>query len=99
MRELYTRGSEAPGLPAEIAAIHAVRGDHQEAYRWLDRACEAGWRPLPILRGDPSFASMQGEPRFERYLGRIRQDLAAMRRRVEESGQGVLQIPAGSERS
>lgn len=76
------RGEEFPAIYAEVAAIHAVRGDTQLALDWIERTYEAGWR-FPFLETMAYFEALRGEPRFRRVMERIRTDVAVMRQRVD----------------
>jgi TolB-like protein/Flp pilus assembly protein TadD len=77
-----SRGNEAPGLRYELAMIAALRGDREDAYRWLDEAVAGGWRVSALMRTSPAFASLRSEPRFASLLATIDSDLAAQRARV-----------------
>ncbi len=48
-----SRGSESPGPPLDIAAINAIQGNKTEAYRWLQKAVDAGWRGYRLALTDP----------------------------------------------
>src|SRR5207247_8512503 len=41
---LWKQGVETPLLPVELAAIRALRNDHDGAMEWLNRAYDSGWR-------------------------------------------------------
>jgi eukaryotic-like serine/threonine-protein kinase len=77
-----TEGSELPDVPLEIAAIHAVRGERDEAIRWLESAYQAGWRLFRELDRDPFFASLRADPDYRRIRQRMEEDVRAMRQRV-----------------
>lgn len=55
--------------PYGIAAIHAALDENDEAFRWLERACEehAAWSIY--LSVDPRFDPLRGDPRFAAVLG------------------------------
>jgi tetratricopeptide (TPR) repeat protein len=77
-----TEGSELPEVPLEIAAIHAVRGQRDEAIRWLESSYQAGWRLFRELDRDPFFASLRADPDYRRIRQRMEEDVRAMRQRV-----------------
>ncbi|MFN2443924.1 MAG: tetratricopeptide repeat protein, partial [Thermoanaerobaculia bacterium] len=54
-----------------IAAIHAMLGDHEAAFLWLDRALEASSFWLSLLGVEPAFASLRSDPRFELMLENV----------------------------
>ena len=65
-------------LDADVAAIWAVQGRRDQALSMLERALRRGWThtnntDLSDIAAEPAFASLRGEPRFER----IRANLAA----------------------
>ena len=65
-------------LDADVAAIRAVQGRREQALSMLERAMRRGWTDsantdLPDIADEPAFASLRGQPRFER----IRTKLAA----------------------
>jgi TolB-like protein/Tfp pilus assembly protein PilF len=55
---------------AYIAAIHAYRGETDEAFRWLQRAVDERQRVLS-LRTEPLFESLRGDPRWIRILEQL----------------------------
>jgi TolB-like protein len=67
----------------EIATIHAIRGEADEAVAWAERAYDAGFRRARFVDHDPMWDSMRPDPRFQELLGRIHADLADQRRGVE----------------
>ena len=77
---LLEEGSELPRVRVEIAAIHALRDEVDEAMEWLERAYDAGWRGH-VLSRDPTFTSLRLDPRFRELVQRIDRDVATMRAR------------------
>jgi len=53
------------------AMIHALLGEPDQAFEWLDKACGAREPALIYLRQAPSFESLHGDPRFHDLLRRI----------------------------
>jgi predicted Zn-dependent protease len=70
-------GGEASWIYRKFAGIHAVRGEINKAYEYLDRAVEAGEVDYRTLQRLPVFDRMRAEQRFQDCM-------AAMRGRVEE---------------
>ena len=66
-----------------IAAVHALRGDREVAYRWLQRAIDAGFYAYAELERHPCFASLRGEERFRRMMDGVRARVEEIRRRVD----------------
>jgi serine/threonine protein kinase/tetratricopeptide (TPR) repeat protein len=55
-----------------IAAVHARRGEVDDAFRWLDRAYRKHDHELPAIKTDPEFANLRGQSRFQALLSRMR---------------------------
>jgi len=55
-----------------IAAVHACRGEIDDAFRWLDRAYEEHDHEMPLVKADPEFTKLRGDPRFQALLSRMR---------------------------
>ena len=79
-------GSDSPQRLFEVASIHAVRGDRDAAFEWLERAYAAGHRAGRFLAQDPMFESLRGDRRFDERLARMVQAKARERARVDAEG-------------
>jgi TolB-like protein/Tfp pilus assembly protein PilF/predicted Ser/Thr protein kinase len=55
----------------DVAAIYALLGRKDEAFRWLDRAITAREEYVVGFRSDPFLASLRGDPRFQAELRRM----------------------------
>jgi tetratricopeptide (TPR) repeat protein len=80
--EHWRSGVQAPGLPVELAAIHAMRGDGNEAANWYQRAFDAGWRERLHEKLDPMLIPAASHPRFRAVVQQIEEDV---RRKAAES--------------
>jgi hypothetical protein len=69
-------------VPFDLACVHAIEGDKDGAFQWLERAYEAGWRGWPQASWSPPLDPLRGDPRFTRLMARIDADVAAMRTRA-----------------
>jgi serine/threonine protein kinase len=78
------KGNELWGVPYEIAAIYAIQGDTSEAYGWLQKAIDAGWRNYQMCLIDPQFEIFHGQRRFEQMMAGVKAVVDEMRKRVEE---------------
>jgi len=58
------RGDEGPMPRYDLAAAHALRGDHETALRWLREAIDAGWWYPDLARRDPLFGKLRDDPDF-----------------------------------
>jgi TolB-like protein/tetratricopeptide (TPR) repeat protein len=54
-----------------FALISVALGKTDEAFAWFDQAYEERSSALPFIRINPRFASLRGDPRFERLLQRV----------------------------
>jgi TolB-like protein/Flp pilus assembly protein TadD len=54
-----------------FALIFVGLGKEEEAFTWFDKACDERSSAMPFLRANPRFASLRGDPRFEKLLRRI----------------------------
>lgn len=54
-----------------IGAVHAWRGENDEAMRWLERAVRGGDSSVMYLKIDPLLAPLRSDPRFPALLAEI----------------------------
>lgn len=52
------------------ACCHALNGNAGEAFAWLDKAFDAGWRDVDHVIGDSDFASLRGDERWPEIVKR-----------------------------
>jgi serine/threonine protein kinase/tetratricopeptide (TPR) repeat protein len=81
-RRAADEGNEDWTVPYDIACVHALRGNKDEAFRRLDKAVEAGWRGWPLGTRDPLLDSLRSDPRFHRIEARLDELIGQMRRRA-----------------
>lgn len=63
--ELRLRNKDEGPMPRyDLAAVHALRGEHDQARRWLADAIAAGWRYPDLARRDPLLADLPADPAF-----------------------------------
>lgn len=61
--------SDSPGV---VAAIYALAGDKDDAFKWLDRAyASRDGATITLLKVDPSFKNLRSDPRFAGQLRRM----------------------------
>lgn len=58
------QGDEGPMPRYDLAAVHALRGEHGEARRWLTEAIAAGWWYPDLARRDPLLADLRRDAEF-----------------------------------
>jgi len=54
-----------------FALIHLGLGHIDEVFTWLDKAYDERSSALPLLNVNPRFASLHGDARFKRLIGRL----------------------------
>ena len=68
----------------EMASIHAVRGELEQAVEWAERAYESfGYRFPTFVSIDPMFDGIRDDPRFRALIGKMESDVEQSRRRIE----------------
>lgn len=57
--------------PYIVARIYAALGEHDEAFHWLETACQerAAW--MMFLKTDPHLDSLRPDPRFQELMRRM----------------------------
>ena len=61
----------AAGYAFQIAAVHAWRGEKDQAFAWLDRALAQRDVGMARLRQDPTLAKLHGDPRFAELVDKM----------------------------
>ncbi len=60
---------ESPGV---VASLYALAGDKDSAFEWLDKAyAERDGEDITLLKCDPAFKNLRGDPRFAGLLRRM----------------------------
>ncbi len=62
------KASSPDRAAAQIAFIHALQGDREQTFAWLDRAIAGRDPGLKGFQNRPEFDKFKGDPRFERVL-------------------------------
>ena len=75
-------GNQDWSIPYDTACVHALRGEKDEAYRWLDKAVEAGWRGWPLGTRSPLLDSLRTDLRFHQLESQLETLVNQMRRRA-----------------
>ncbi len=79
-------GSEWPHTYLNLAAMHSILGQREQALVFLERAYEHGYRLSRFLEIDPLFSAIREDPRFGDLLERMRTEVALMRARATSEG-------------
>ena len=85
-RNEMERGNESWALKYSLAAVHAIRGEKPEAYRWLQKAQSSGWTEYYFSRQDPLLENLQGDAEFQRILAQQKTRINRIRQGVERDG-------------
>jgi TolB-like protein/Flp pilus assembly protein TadD len=57
--------------PFNIARVYGFRGEADEALKWLERAYAQKDSVLVVIKGDPAFRKIEGDPRFKAFLKKM----------------------------
>jgi TolB-like protein/DNA-binding winged helix-turn-helix (wHTH) protein/Tfp pilus assembly protein PilF len=61
-----------PGSAGVVAAVYALAGDKDNAFKWLDQAyAQRDGAEITLLKCDPSFKNLRSDPRFADFLHRM----------------------------
>ena len=71
LEELNERSKSSYVAPYNFAVIYTGLGEHDEAFAWLDKACEARSWYLTWLKVDPALDSLRSDERFRDLLRRV----------------------------
>ena len=69
--KLHELDPEDVGTVYNIACIHAVMGDKNSAYSWLEKAVEDGYSDADHLVQDEDFKAIRDEARFQKLVKRV----------------------------
>ncbi len=75
-------GNQDWSVPYDTACVHTLRGERDEAFRWLDRAVDAGWRGWPLSTRSPLLDSLRSDARFPLLEAKLETLIRDMRRRA-----------------
>ncbi len=82
-REELDQGSEWYILPYDLAAINAIQGNKAEAYKWLQKAIDAGWRTYRLGLIDPLMENLRNDEQFKQMMAQVKTNVDDMRKQVE----------------
>ena len=82
------KGSQDEAPPFNVAGIHAIRGNKQEALRWLKKAIDAQWVDYAMATHGPWFVNMRNDPAFIEMIDRVKNKMDEMDSRVEQEQPG-----------
>lgn len=76
--------SERYAIRYDLALINALEGKRTEAYQWLRRAIDYGWRDYHLGQRDPLLGNLQTDERFKEMIDVVRDSIGEMGKRVRE---------------
>ena len=85
IHEALDQESESYFVRYDLAMIHAIFGNKEEAYRWLQKAIDAGWCDYRLGQINPVFEIFHNEKRFKQMMADVKARVDQMRRRVAKS--------------
>jgi Tfp pilus assembly protein PilF len=77
------QGNEYWALPYNIACINAIQGNRGEAYKWLQKAIDAGWRFFRIGLRDPMLEDLHEDNQFKQMMEEVEAKVYDMRKQIE----------------
>jgi TolB-like protein len=57
--------------PSEIARVYAFRDEKDRAFDWLEKAYNTRDEDLYIIKDDPLFKNLEGDPRYKTFLRKM----------------------------
>jgi DNA phosphorothioation-dependent restriction protein DptG len=66
------------------AAIYAIGNNKAEAYKWLQKAIDAGWRDYRTTGRDPWLENLRSDDQFKKMMAQVKAQVDQMRKRVQE---------------
>lgn len=75
-------GNENFSLPLDIAYINAIEGKKEEAYKWLQKAVNRGWRLYNWAQMDPLLENLRNDEKFKSIITYMQSDVDRMRERL-----------------
>jgi serine/threonine protein kinase/tetratricopeptide (TPR) repeat protein len=79
-RQAEKDGNQDWSVPFDTACVHALRGEKDEAFRWLDKSIETGWRGWPLGTRSPLLDPLRSDARFKQLESRLAELVRQARR-------------------
>jgi TolB-like protein/Tfp pilus assembly protein PilF len=71
LQELLAASRSRYVSPYGVAQLYNVLGEHDEAIAWLERGFDARDHKMNLLKTDPKWTNLHGDPRYEDLVRRI----------------------------
>jgi len=62
----------------QVACVHAMLGDTDKAFAWLERSADTGNPCWPFFRVDPHLDSLRSHERFQQLVSRLERESMAI---------------------
>jgi tetratricopeptide (TPR) repeat protein len=60
-----------PDIAYAVASVHALEGEREDAFEWLQRSVKLGNENKPLFEHDPNLAGIRDDPRFGELIRRV----------------------------
>ena len=74
-----------PHFMEKAALLFTLKGDLEEALKWLDEAVDAGWREYYVVRHDPRWQELLQLPEAQALMSEAKADLERQAARIREA--------------
>ncbi len=87
-RNALEQGVEHLGIPLDLATVHAIRGNKEEALKWLQKVIDIGWLEFPGYLIDSLWENLHSDKRFKKMIAEANAKVFKIRKRIEEKEAG-----------
>lgn len=81
--EQLEQGNEHWRIPYNSAVIFAIQGNKEEAYKWLQKAIDRGWRFYRYAMRDPLLENLHKDEQFQQMMAQVKTIVNEIRKRVD----------------
>src|SRR5262245_32252531 len=82
--EAVKAGAKGANAPYNAACCYGLLGKTDDAFTWLGKAIEAGWRDIEHLKTDADLDKLHADPRWEQVLKRCEAENEKFRKSIKE---------------
>jgi len=76
------QGDEIHWIPYNIATVNAIQGNKKDAYKWLQKAIDSGWRFFRRGLRDPLLENLREDEQFKQMMAQVKAMVDEMRQRI-----------------
>lgn len=84
LQKRLEEGNEDGRIRYQMARIYSAQGDKAAAYKWIQKAIDAGWVRYRLAMRDPLLENLRGEEQFQQMMAQVKAKVDEMRRRAEK---------------